>query len=222
MKKLIVTGMVLLSTSFASAGGGVAKGPRELITDYKTKLNNTYFGEGKTAASLQESTLDTVKKTLVYHLGMPDLQRALNGSSGTRHLENVIVIFAAKKLATEEPSLKGTEEGASIERAANATGKIISNSAYIGEKKSTTLKASEVTLVRGALERLEQLPTDILIKFSKAERDSYSAVVEKYDELNTSGSKNSAEDNFVQAIMDVKGVSKEKALEIVKKLKECV
>lgn len=222
MKKLIVTGMVLLSTSFASAAGKVAKSPRELLTDYTKIARDAMFGKGKTASSLDANALNGVKKKLVDELGMPELHTAMSGAAATARVDYLVSIVAAKKMAVELKNNAATvEEGKSIESAAKASAKLIANSPLLGAKKSADLNSEQVTLVRDSIQKAESLATDILLKFSKAERDSYTKVLEKYDELNQTSSK-SAEENFVAAIMEIKGVDRAKALEIVKKLKECV
>ena len=72
-----------------------------------------------------------------------------------------------------------------------------------------------------ALKKLATLPESILVNFEVKERDSYTNILNRHDELIKSNSK-SPEENFVQAIMDVQKISKEKALELVRRLKECV
>ncbi|MGZ3774170.1 MAG: hypothetical protein ACXVCY_11540 [Pseudobdellovibrionaceae bacterium] len=223
MKRIFVTGMVILTTSFASAV--VTKSLREvLVTNTEDVRADYYGGKGKTVENLDKAALEQAKNKLVNELGMPDLHTVMSGTSGKAHLDQLVAVVAAKKYAValkNDPNYK--EEGESIEAAAKATARLIANSNLIGALKSKTLSTDEVALVRLAIEKLQKLPADILTKFTKAERDSYTKVLEKYDELNSSGNGRSAEENLVQAIMTVnKNVDRTKALEIIEKLKKCV
>ncbi|WII70572.1 hypothetical protein QJS83_08890 [Bdellovibrio sp. 22V] len=224
MKKIFVVGMVVLSASFASAAG-VAKSPRELLVDYTKQAKEHVYGTAGSAKGLNGSALNSTKETLLKHLEMPamtgKLRPALSGKSGAERMDSLVTIIAAKKMSVEIGK-KDAAEGQSIESAANASVKLIANADTVGAKASKDLSKEEASLVGEALTKAEALPTRILTEFSKAERDSYTQVIEKYDQLNQSGSSKSAEDNFVQAIMEVKKVDRTKALEIARKLKECV
>ena len=56
--------------------------------------------------------------------------------------------------------------------------------------------------------------------FETKERDSYTKIILKADELSLKAE--TYEEAFVKAVMEVQGVSKEKAMEIIRKLKDCV
>lgn len=229
MKKLIVTGMVLLSTSFAAAAGAksVSTSPRELLTEYTERIRQTLFKGGKTAADIDSQTRDAAKKELVNQLGMPEVRGVMSGEAGNIRMDQLLTIVAAKKLGAELAKSQDkavAEDGESIVAAAKANARFLANERLLKATKDDSnikeLKTDEITLVRAGIKKAGDLTADTLLKFSKAERESYTKVFEKWDELNNTSGK-SAEENFVQAIMDVKGVSKEKALEIIRKLKEC-
>jgi hypothetical protein len=84
------------------------------------------------------------------------------------------------------------------------------------------MKPEELSLTREGLTKYVSLTGDVLVNFSRTERDSYTQIGDKYTEINNSSASKSEEENFITAIMEVKKVDRAKALEIVKKLKECV
>lgn len=223
MKKALLIGMVAFTASIAFAAP--VKSAKEMLVDYTKQAREHVYGKAGSAKGLENSALSAVKENLLKQLEMPGmankLRPALSGKSGADRMDSLVTIVAAKKMSVEI-SKKDSVEGQSIEAAANASAKLIANADIVGAKKSSDLNAQEAELVSTALTKAETLPTRILTEFSKAERDSYTQVIEKYDQLNQMGSKKSAEDNFVRAIMEVKKVDKAKALEIARKLKECV
>jgi hypothetical protein len=226
MKKLVLGAVAMAITmSVASAHAVSTKSPREMLIEYNRTSREAVFGKGGSAKNLKDSALDQVKDTLLKQLELPDLtgrlRPNLSGTLGRERMDNLVTIIAAKKLSVELAKVDG-KEAQSIEAAANASAKLLANTDTFGVKKSTDLTDVEAKDVSAALTKAESLPDRILTEFSKSERESYTQVIERFDSLNKSGSKKSAEDNFVQAIMDVKKVDRKTALEIAKKLKECV
>lgn len=229
MKKVLMVSLVVLTTASTSIslGAGVARAPREVLKDYTRQARETLFGKGGSAKTAQEATLNRVKGDLIKELNLPgkeaSLRMAMGGEAGRARMDNLVTIVAAKKLSE---SLAKTDpvEAKSIEAAANATAKLISDASLVGALKDSAInmKAEELSLVRESLGKLENLSTDILVEFSRAERDSYTQIIEKYDALVNSGTKKSAEEAFIDSIMEVKKVDRQKALETARKLRECV
>lgn len=227
MKKALFIGMVAFTASiaFPTAFAAPAKTAREMLADYTKQAREHVYGKAGSAKGVNESVLSEVKENLLKQLDMPGMagkiRPALSGKAGAERMDNLVTIVAAKKMSVEIKK-KDALEAQSIDAAANASAKLISNADTVGAKKSSELNVQEAELVTTALQKAESLPTRILTEFSRAERDSYTQVIERYDQLNQMGSKKSAEDNFLQAIMDVKKIDRAKALEVVRKLKECV
>lgn len=227
MKKALIIGMVAFTASmaFSSAYAAPVKSSRELLVDYTKQAREHVYGKAGSAKGVNQTALGEVKENLLKQLEMPGmankLRPVLSGKSGAERMDNLVTIVAAKKMSVEIGKVDAIE-AQSIDAAANASAKLIANADTVGAKKSTDLNAQEADLVATSLQKAEGLPTRILTEFSKAERDSYTQVIERYDQLNQMGSKKSAEDNFIQAIMEVKKVDRNKALEITRKLKECV
>jgi len=219
MKAIFVSGLVILSTTIAMAAPGRA--PREVLVDYTKQVREFMYGKGGSAKTADTAS---VKSKILEHLQLParnkEIMMSLSGEKGEQRMDSMITIIAAKKMSAEI-SKSDSAEGQSLNAAAEASAKLIANHYLIGDKPSKELSADQVTLVREALDKAESLPSRILTEFSKAERDSYTQVLERYDNLNQQVSNKSVEDNFVQAIMEVKKVDRTKALEIVRKLKEC-
>ncbi len=235
MKKKFVIGMVALattmsfSTSFAAPGGAVAKPAREALVDYAKQIKETAFGKGMTAKGLDAQQTKTAQDRLINELQLSSgknnaLAVSLKADTtlSAQRLDNLATIVAAKKMAAEM-SKTDAAEAKSIEDAAMASAKLLANSSLTGARKSgKDLNANEMAETTSALSKLESLPESILTRFSKAERDSYTQILERHDVLVEQGAKGSSEEAFIQAIMDVKKVDRTKALETVRKLKECV
>lgn len=234
MKKAFIVGMVLVSmgTAQLSFAAGPAKAPREVMVDYVKKSQEAFFGKGGSAQKVSEATLNQAKKSLIRELDVPGLKgtgamrsmmTSLSGEAGKARMDALVTIVAVKKMKS---TLEATDasEAASIERAANASARLIANAHLTGAKtEMASLKGEERTLVLESLAKLEKMPGDIIMQFSKAERDSFSQVIEKFNELvdANNGSKDPAE-IFVDAIMQAKNKTRAEALETAKKLKECV
>ncbi len=238
MKKAFVIGMVLISASFSmsTAHAVGAKSVSESLIDYTRQVKDFAFGKGASAKGLSNQKAKIARDKLISELGLPSgkanaLSIAISSDSArsSQRLENLATVIAAKKMAGQI-SQNDPTEGSSIDAAASASAKLLANSSLTGANVSVSgsrggvkmLSENEMSDTTAALTKLEELPEVILTKFSKAERDSYTQIINKHDELIELGTKRSSEEALVQAIMDVKKVDKEKALELVKKLKECV
>ncbi len=232
MKKQLIAGMLAIATIAAAAAphfahAATTKGAvKEALADYSAKIKESAFGAGKTAKGLSAQQLKVARDKIIKELNLDgskvnSLSTAVAMDSG--RLDALATIVAAKKMATEVARTDASE-AKSIEDAANATAKLLANSTLVGQNKSAAkdLDAAQLKETTDSLVKLESITETILVRFDKAERDSFTQVLNKHDQLIDSGAKQTSEEAFVQAIMDVKKVSKDKALEIVRKLKECV
>lgn len=232
MKTKLVLGM-LAATMTLSFSTAFAAGARavDMMPEYAKTIKENVFHGQTSAKGLNSAQIKIAQDKLVNSLGLKidatALTVALNkdGAKTVQRMENLAVIVAATKMATKISETDAVE-GESLQKAAQASAVIIANSAKVGLDKSSV----EIKEVTEALIKLESLPELILTRFSKAERDSYTQIIEKQNELlNTSQATSrssiqgkSAEAAFIEAIMLVKNVDRTKALEIVRKLKECV
>lgn len=234
MKKKLMIGMAALTLAMAfspahAAPVGGVRSPREALVEYSKQIKEAAFGKGMTAKGLSGQQVKIAQDKIINELQLTSgknnaLSMALKGDAvkSAQRLDNLATIVAAKKMASEL-SKSDAAEGQSIDAAATATAKLIANSALTGARTSSKeLSAAEMTEVTAALNKLESLPETILTRFTKAERDSYTQIIERHDQIIESGKKSTSEDAFIDAIMEVKKIDRTKALEVVKKLKECV
>lgn len=234
MKKAFVIGMVALATTVSfsaahAAGTVAAKSIKESLVDYTKQIKETAFGKGGTAKGLSAQQAQIARDKMINELNLPagknnalSMSLTSDSAKSAQRLDNLATIIAAKKMAVEI-SKSDAAEGKSIDAAASASAKLLANASLTGARKTAKeLNPAELGDTTAALSKLESLPEGILTRFSKAERDSYTKIIEKHDELVEMGAKSTSEEAFVQAIMDVKKVDKAKAMEIVRKLKECV
>lgn len=233
MKKGLLIGMAALTMSmafsWAHAAPAGAKSVKEALVEYSKQIKESAFGKGMTAKGLGAQQLKIAQDKIINELQLSSsksnsLSMAIKAdpAKSAQRLDNLATIVAAKRMAGEI-SKSNADEGRSVSAAANATAKLIANSALTGARKSSKeLSASEMAAVTLALSKLESLPETILTRFSKAERDSYTQIIERHDQILESGKKGSSEEAFLEAIMTVKKVDRTKAMEVVKKLKECV
>ncbi|UOF00270.1 hypothetical protein [Bdellovibrio reynosensis] len=220
MKKAFVFGAIFLASSIGMAAP--VKTSRELLKDY-TKQIKEFMYKGGTAKSLESSS--AAHKEIIKQINIPgksfDLEKSLSNSGSASRIESMMTVLAAKKLSTEIIKTDAVE-GKSMLESADATAKLIANN-YLRDANKPSELGTNLELVTKTLDKMEnELPAKILVDFSVTERAAYVKIIEKYDLLNNSPGAKRAEDNFVQAIMEVKKVDRTKALELVKKLKECV
>ena len=232
MKKKVLVGlMTITALSFAAPtfAAPAARSAREVLVDYTKQVKDAAFGKGRKASALSEQQVKAAQDSMIKELQLSGdknngLIASLSADSAKRaqRLENLATIVAAKRMAPELAK-SDAKEASSLEAAAVASAKLLSNSSLIGARKSgKDLSSQEMAETTEALAKLESMPEMILTRFNKVERDSYTQILEKHDQLISTAAKGSAEEAFIQAIMDVKKVDKAKALEVVKKLKECV
>lgn len=230
MKAALILGMaVALSQMTVLPAYANKGGAREAIAKYAETVRASAFGAAKSAAKLPVAARKAAQEKIVKELGLNGIKAssinlALNSAdsaTAAAHLDNLAVVIAGQKYGAELAKTN-KEEGESLLTAANSGAKIIAHSGLVGTtKKSSLLNDSELVEVRAGLNKLATMPELMVTRFNKAERDSYSQIVSKYDELMEAG-RTTPEDAFVTAVMQVKKVDKEGALAIVKKLKDCV
>lgn len=242
MKKQFVIGMVLVSmlsveahaqrVSHAAASAAV----RAKLVEYMKEAKPRIFGGGRvtskglaaqardfaTSKAVEELPLDTnAKSGLVHAL---TVSRKNTAEMVEANYESLVVIVGARQLAKQliekQPEL--AEEAGSMMKAADAALKAMSDSILIGSRPEVAnfLSKAEVSEISTAL-RKEATIVEAIMKMERAERDSWTQIIEKRTELVRQKAM-SPEEAYIRAIMEVKGVSREKALEILRKIKDCV
>lgn len=228
MTKRILIGMTTMALAInAMAATTGAKSVRESVTEQTEKVRKEAFGGAvsmsKVAEAQKSTTLDKLISWVAKGQDATALKVSINGLSAKERdaaADDLATIVAAKQIGE---LLADKTEGSSLIRAADASAKLISSASLVGKAKSTAkLNESEMADTTAALTKLTQMPELILTRFSTKERDSYSAVQEKLADIIAKGSEKTPEDALLAAVMDVMKVDKVKAMEIIKKLKECV
>lgn len=238
MKKTVIIGLTLVTFSmgaFAATNLSSAQ-IKTKLTEYLDKdVKPTIFGKGKSSASglasqAQKLATDKILTELSSDAAVRTALR--NGLVVTKtstaeiveaRLNSIASLIGAKKLAQELiKNGNNVEEAKSIDLSVNALTKLMANSDLISAtSKYTLLQGNEVADAIAAVRKMESLG-EAVVKMDKTDRDMYTKVAEKTVELIENGKSKNLEESLVQAIMDVKSVDKAKALEIAKKLKDCV
>lgn len=227
MKKKFIVGIMIASSALSFSAHAVeterARPVREVLKDYVKDIREY---AAKTIVSANKNT-PLAQKIKAEDLLMKDLElrpdtirslkTSIAGSRDKKAMTNSLVaILAAKKLTAG----KSDAESTSINNAADASLKLMENGLLIGWKTTSTfLPPTELQDTNAALTKLVAMP-EKFITFETKERDSYTKIILKADELSVKAE--TYEEAFVKAIMEVQVVSKEKALEIIRKLKDCV
>lgn len=241
MNKKLILGMmavVLMTSAHAMAQrANSAAALRTEMTKYiEEQVKPHVFGSGKTTATgLAAQATRIANDKIINRLDLnggdkANLQAALTLRAGDSkgstvvetRLNNLTALLGAREIAKKNiDNVEVRTEAESILKASDALVKTIANSVFTRAKlKSDLLTKEEMDLTSTALDKLESLGESV-IKMDKAERDLYAAVEVKRDTLLQEG-RLGGEEALVTAIMQVRGISKEKAMEIVKKLKDCV
>ena len=231
MKKQFIAGMAMVVASTiatgAMAAGTVAK-PKAIIAVEKMEkeaMKRAFGGEGRTAKDVADK--DTAINTIAEWLQMPGvatkLRTAVKADSAkvNERLDNLALAYASKEVGKRVAETDAAQ-GKSMQEAAEAQVELISVSPLKDSgKKSTTLSADEHAAGIKGIEKLESQGPKQLKDFSQAERDSWTAVEKEYVKTVSLG-QGSASEALVQSIMTVMKVARTKAIEIMRKLVDCV
>lgn len=237
MKKLMMIGMVIISTTSASnlafaanptVGPGAAgtRSPRDVMRDYVETSKKAILGASGTTRGMSDARLAQARRDILADLALPHLNAGLtlalagNTPAARARMETLITLSAAKKTGVELAKVNKAE-GDSIVAAADAAAKYMTNLSLIGSREVTTMSAVELTTVRSALTKMENISGEMVVNYSKAERDSHTKILEVLDQKASTG-RLTIEEAMIQTVMEVKGVDRAKALEIIGKLSTCV
>lgn len=224
MKKVFVIGMVLVSAVTAQstfAAPATAKPVMKRLEDYNLESRKHTFGGVVSARSLKGAQLETAKRNVINQLAVGGLKMELaNALSGEPamvqgRLDTLVTMVAAKRMSADIKN-ENPKEAQSIDASIKAQVELISNSMLISEKPTGDLKIANEALVK-----LSQIGGDIITNFDPVSRDSYTRIIKKTNEL--SARTPTLEEALIEAVkIEKTNGDKAKALEIIKKLKECV
>ncbi|MBS1969222.1 MAG: hypothetical protein JSU04_02895 [Bdellovibrionales bacterium] len=236
MKKQFIVGMMIMTSviSFnAFAGSTAVRSPKEVVVDYMKQIEE--FKASVKSGKVKASSLETAEALKQQDKTMDDLgltnkeKNTLKSyiSSGKAQKVDVISTLNVLLAAKNGTAGKTDAESVSIRNYVESATKLLTNMDLIGEKKSSTeLSETEFKESGDALTKMIAI-LDKPLSYETAERDMFTASLNKLGEkAPTAESINSA---FVQSIMasaknaDGKvGVSKDKAMEIIRKILKCV
>jgi hypothetical protein len=252
MKKTFILGMVVLaaSMSFSTSHAAGVKSLREALVDYTRDVKDFAAGKKSSGKEVSSKTLGESERMKILIEKLDDVSREqaqkISTSIGSDSAKKAERISTLASIVAGQELMKGYEKSiserkstelklepaeiASIKAATKASASLLANASLTGAFNSvggsrghaSVINNAEMAEATAALHKLEKMPEIIITKFSTAERDSYTQIINRHDQLTQDPSMRSSEEAFVKAIMDVKKVDKDKAMEIVKKLKECV
>ncbi len=223
MKKTFIIGMTLaFSVSAFAAPGKMTtterlakfdKSSQEYFLDANGNLKNA-TGKNAERKYLEQAVRDIAPGK--------EAKIVENAMSDKEVLKNLVSASAAKK-ASEK--MEDRAEAKQIQDAAEGITSMIGEMHLSKKAESRELSKEESAIATAAFEKSIKLGTDILTKFQGADRASYARVLASFKELAGNGKLPS--ENLVEAVRIAQGkggapISKEKALEILKKLKDCV
>lgn len=227
MKKQFILGIMIAGSVFAvnasaqqKAAG--AKPYHEVFRDFTTEVKKVAYGGKTTAKDLSAQQSAKATDVLMNELKLSNAEKntckAVFGKASkadqVKIVDSLATILAAKNMTKD----RNDAESVSIRNAADAALKLVSNAPLISARTSSKfLNEAEYKETSDALRTLLTTP-DKFIAFGTKERDSFTRTITKADELSIKTE--TYEEAFVKAIMENQGLTKDKALEVVRKLKE--
>lgn len=245
MRKKLILGMVacslVASQAFAAPaarGVNIANIKTEMTKYTESVVKSYLFGKGRTNANglasqaakiandraFDKFELRADEKSAVTTALTVSAREGRSEVMVEKRLENLAALIGARKIGQsllERTEADAKAEGQSLVDASSALMKTLANSIFKGTKTtSQRLSKEELADSAKALEKLENI-SESIVRMDKTERDMYTQVEIKRDELLKTG-RFSGEEALVEAVMVVKAVDKTKAMEIVRKLRDCV
>lgn len=241
LKRLVITGMVVFGMAASAAGTG-KEGKvfdAKALAEAQTKARQEYLSGKSSASGLTEAQKSLALNGLKAVLGVDGagLDAAMASAKINKTEAALLESLADMAGAVKATNGDSSPEAVSVRNAAAAMSKLISNlsllpksteveSAYKDaeskgfEKEIGTLTLEQFRLANEAVMKMASLGGQVT-KFKSAEsRKVYTDVANEFDRL-TDGRRSPAE-ALILAVMHVKHVSRDAAMEIIKRLKDCV
>ncbi|MGZ3742437.1 MAG: hypothetical protein ACXWRE_01395 [Pseudobdellovibrionaceae bacterium] len=224
-KKFVSGMMVALTVMSFNAHAAVEKEAKarpmsEVIKEYVDKVKAAAKTTAADASKQPGAAKQMDHDVLLSQLGLSardktSIRNYFNNKKG-EIADALAAAVAAKQMTTGKDVTP--EAAASLNTASDAYVSLLRVADLIGSNaNSTFLKPAETQDASAALTKLVHGPKQFL-SFEAKQRDSFSKVITKTVELTDKGER--IEDALVKAIMEVQGISKEAAMELVKKVKE--
>ena len=215
--------LILSALSFAISINAFA-GPNENIRDYSAKVREASMSFSKLAKEakgnkdviLNQRSFKEIAKT--FNISEKDQSRIAQAIADgkTNVVTALYASMAAKQLVESNSSeVKDLDQGiSSIVNVASVIGK------GVAINQNLKMTSDEMTDAGVALKKKTEYSIDML-SWTKEDADTHVAVMKKTSEI-YEALKVTPEEALVMAIMEVKGVDKEAAMKIVRKLRDCV
>ncbi|HEY8271467.1 MAG TPA: hypothetical protein VIG33_11315 [Pseudobdellovibrionaceae bacterium] len=233
MKKKFIVGMMIvtstLSFSAHAAGTAVEARPaREVLKTYVEDVKKwaaKKIGENRASLPVGEK-MKTEKAAEIFmeELKVPaadktSIKSAMGKSKNKKAFNDSLATIMATRRMTEG---KSDVESKSLEEASDALIGVLADAKDIGSTANSKFfneKTTDFADTTAALNKVVEMP-DKFILFDTKTRDQFTKALVKTREL--SYKSETYEEAFVKALMESQGIDRAKAMEIVRKLKDCV
>ncbi|WP_413585983.1 hypothetical protein [Bdellovibrio sp. HCB274] len=218
MKKAFIIGMTIAFSASAFAAPGKMT-TIERVTKFE-KTSQEYFldanGNLKNASgkNAEKRYLEQALRDLAPGKESKIVENAVQDKE---ILKNLISITAVKKAADK---IEDRDEARELTEGSQGLAEMIGQVHLAGKITSRENTAEQTTLATAAYNKMLRLGSQILTQFKGADRTAYVKVISAFNARKGNGK--TPDENLVDAVMETQKVSKEKALEILKKLKDCV
>lgn len=228
MKKLILIIMIVSSKLAFSATP--VRSYREVIADKvkveKLRVNELVNTQSGKPLSLNEYRL--LADNLVTELNMTAERKnslitvLMTTAKKQKFVDDLMNLVAISKAAVELKTINAPE-ATSLNDAAAAAVNYKTNMVFVGASpKAATLNQNQLTKVTAAMQKIDLVSVEMIPQFLKSERITYAQILNTYDKSVQMGSFATAEEAFVSAVMTVKKMTKEQAIDYLEKMKSCI
>jgi len=227
MKKQFVLGMVLVTFLAAPVFAAVEVEVGSKIEETMKKVNTDVFGKANGATGLARTSQTMAEDKMFRELGvggndLMNIRKSLTGKPAAveARLNSLATLVAARRIIPSLPA----DVGSSLNETTEALIQTLASADMSGmyESKAMDQQTREmVTEVNRKLESPDMVKKTLGMK--KAAREEWTAFLKERSRLLTEVRPTpSGEDASLQALMNLKKLSKEAAIEKLRQMKECV
>lgn len=207
MKKAIALGMTVLTVIGSTTWAAPAT---KTFTDY-VKVTKEHYLESSGNFKPKAREAFTVR----LNIRGEKLSLLDSAMKDPAKRETLIMLAAVKTAATEKSDTITSD-------AADASVALVLRSAMLTKIDAKANQQDPLVISNLAIRKIQTKAQDILTQFQGNERAAYKKVLVEFDKLVSTERTGTYEEIFLKAIEKSQGVTREKAIEIAKKLKDCV
>lgn len=139
-----------------------------------------------------------------------------------KFVDDLMNLVAISKAAMELKTIN-SPEATTLNEAAAATVNFKTNMVFVGANpKAATLNQTQLAKVTAAMQKIDLVSVSMIPQFLKSERMTYTQILNAYDKSVQTGTYMTAEEAFIAAVMSVKKMTKDQALDYLEKMKSCI